>query len=349
MSAPAELSSTAPRPASPRKRWGTGRIVLIAILLSVALRILAMEPYRIPSPSMAGTLLPGDHVLVSKLHYGARLPVTLGVPFTEWYWDGLELPGWRLPGFTRVQRGDVVVFNQPRQAGPIDRRTPFVKRVIGLPGDTVQIVDKAVSVNGTPFAFDDAAATQVQYDWLVTLTDDRARAWGPPGLTGPPEALGRGRFRIASTAARVEALRGREEVADIQPLRQPQGARGGLFPFGSGATLDTYGPLGVPKEGARVRLTDDTWPIVRLIVERYEDHDARRRPDGTYEIDGLPQTHYTFAQDYYFVLGDNRDQSSDSRVWGFVPHDHLIGKAVLVYYSASDDGPRWDRLFNPVP
>ncbi|MEM6785790.1 MAG: signal peptidase I [Bacteroidota bacterium] len=323
-----------------KKRGGWLRLIVLALLVAVVLRVFVLEPYRIPTPSMAGTLLPGDHVLVSKLHYGPRLPITLGVPFAEWTWDGVELPGWRWPGFSDVRRGDVIVFNQPRQPGPIDQRMPFVKRAVGLPGDTIAIVDKQVQVNGVPIV----ERGVIQYDWIVELEDDRARTLDAPSLTSPPEGLGRGRFRIAATTEQADVLRGREAVAGVEMIRQPQGARGGVFPFGSGNTLDSYGPLFVPQAGNSVPLTDDTWPMLQAILTEYEGHNVRRRPDGAFEVDGVTRSTYTFEQDYYFALGDNRDQSSDSRIWGFVPHDHVIGKAVLVHTSSGPDGVRWDRV-----
>ncbi|MEL6443946.1 MAG: signal peptidase I [Bacteroidota bacterium] len=323
-----------------RGRSGWVRLILLALLVAVLLRVFVLEPYRIPTPSMAGTLLPGDHVLVSKVHYGPRLPITLRIPFSDWILEGVELPGWRLPGFRAVHRGDVVVFNQPRQPGPIDQRMPFVKRAVGLPGDTIRIVDKQVLVDGT-LAVEPSA---LQYDWIVELEDERARTFEAPSLSSAPEALGRGRFRIAATVGQVEALRAAEAVAAVTLLRQPQGARGGVYPFGSGFTLDSYGPLVVPKAGATVLLNDETWAHLAPIIEDYEAHVVERQPDGSFSVDGEVQLTYTFEQDYFFVLGDNRDQSSDSRVWGFVPSNHLIGKAVFVHVSTGPEGIRWGRV-----
>jgi signal peptidase I len=127
-----------------------------------------------------------------------------------------------------------------------------------------------------------------------------------------------------------------------------------MYVAGRGWSRDNFGPLTVPGEGLSVALTEENWPIVQPVIERYEGHTATLR-DGTFMIDGAPVTSYTFAQDYYFVMGDNRDNSEDSRFWGFVPMDHVVGKAILTYFSWDKDGSppffgqvRFGRMFNPI-
>ena len=338
----------APRPPAPARSalglWA--RVLGVALLAALGLRVFVVEAFRIPTPSMERTLLVGDFLLVSKLPYGPRTPVTLGLPFTGRYLDA-ELPSVRLPGFGRVERGDVVVFNLPTERGPLDRRTPFVKRVVGLPGDTVAIVGKEVRVNGEAVA----EAPGVQQRWVVRL--ERGVPFAPEsfreiGVRMAFERRDEGEWLVRMTPAQAEAVAAwpavRAVVPDLAARPEP------LFPLGRSQTLDDYGPVVVPQEGETVRLSGTTWPTLRDVITRHEGHTARRFADGRYEIDGELAETYTVGQDYYFVLGDNRDDSSDSRRWGFVPHDHLIGKAVLVYFSWEpyEGRVRWDRLFTPI-
>ena len=331
------------RPRSALGLWA--RVVGAALVAAVVLRVFVLEAYRIPTPSMERTLRVGDFVLVSKLHYGPRTPVTLGLPFTDRYL-GVELPSVRLPGFSRVRRGDVVVFNLPTEPGPVDRRTPFVKRIMGLPGDTVEIVGKEVRVNGEAVA----EAPGVQQRWVVAME---------PGVPFAPEsfaALGApmpyerdgGEWVARLTPAEADTVATWPAVRSVRPLlaQRPEP----LFPFGRSQTPDEYGPVVVPEAGEAVRLDGTTWPTLRDVITRHEGRTARRFAGGRFEIDGALVEAYTVGQDYYFVLGDNRDDSSDSRRWGFVPRDHLIGKAVLIYFSWDRAGERvrWDRLLTPV-
>lgn len=338
---------TDPLPARPRAGLGLwARVVGVALVAAVVLRVLVAEAYRIPTSSMERTLRAGDFVLVSKLHYGPRTPVTLGLPFTDRYLD-VAWPSVRLPGFSRVRRGDVVVFNLPTEPGPVDRRTPFVKRVVGLPGDTVEIVGKEVRVNGEAVA----EAPGVQQLWVVAtepgvpLAPEAFRALGAPA---PFERAGEGEWLVRLTPAQADTVATWPAVRAMRPLvaERPEP----LFPFGRTQTLDDYGPVVVPRKGEAVRLDGATWPTLHDVIARHEGHAARRFADGRYEIDGALTDAYTVGQDYYFVLGDNRDDSSDSRRWGFVPRDHLIGKAVLVYFSWDPEEGlvRWDRLLTPV-
>ena len=322
-------------------------VVGLALFTALGIRLFVAEAFRIPTVSMERSLLVGDFVLVSKLHYGARTPATLGLPFTDRYLRGVALPTLRLPGFSDVERGDVVVFNHPVERAPVDRRTHFIKRVVGLPGDTVALVGKEVRVNGTAFPLQ----AGMQMDWRVTLEEDvpfSLDAFRQAGVRAPVVREGDRQWRVRMTEAEAETVAGWDEVESLRPAISQREEL--LFPFGIRQTLDDYRPVVVPKRGRTVRLTTETWPAVRDVIERHEGHTARRFADGRYEIDGALTDTYTFAQDYYFVLGDNRDDSSDSRRWGFVPRDHLVGKAVLIYFSwdARDARPRFERIFQPV-
>jgi len=320
----------------------------LAVALALLIRIFALEAYRIPSPSMEQTLLVGDFVLVSKLHYGPRMPMSLGLPFTAWYVPGVALPYLRLPGFTEIRRGDVIVFNYPVETGPIDRKTHYIKRVVGLPGDTLWIRDKVVYVNGRPFPDPDL----VQQRWMLQLrpgarlSPDSLRALGARNVSRSAYRAGLLFFDATVAVARHIA-----RLAVVDTLR----------PYSAAALLqgaaarkarqeEDRGPIYIPGRGDTLYLTPRTWPFYRELLIRFEGHQIYPRPDGTFLIDGRPGRFCVIRQDYYFVMGDNRDNSLDSRAWGLVPADHVVGKALLVYLSWDPEQHRirWDRLFRPV-
>jgi signal peptidase I len=322
-------------------------VIGFALLAALGIRGFVAEAFRIPTASMEENLLVGDFVLVSKLHYGPRTPGTIGLPFTEWYLAGVSFPTVRLPGFSDVERGDIVVFNHPVERAPVDRRTHFVKRVVGLPGDTVAVVGKAVVVNGEARGL----RSGMQMDWLVTLAEGAPfslDAFREAGVQTPVVREGERQWRVRMTAAEAEEVTTWAAVRSVGPAVAEHEEL--LFPYHERQTLDDWGPVVVPKRGQAVRLTAETWPVVRDVIERHEGHTARRFAGGRYEIDGELTNTYTFEQDYYVVMGDNRDDSSDSRRWGFVPRDHILGKAVMTYFSwdAREGRPRIERFFRAV-
>ncbi len=348
----------------------TVRFWVIAILVISFIRAFFFEPYRIPSESMEDTLLVGDFLIVSKLHYGARTPGTLGIPLTPFYLPGLQFPQKRLPGFSEVQRGDVVVFNYPAAVDvvrgqipssvPIERRDPYIKRVVGIPGDSIAIVDKVVYLNGEPQTL---RPTQAQH-WRVTSTGDTrpgAQALLDEGaqLMGDiPERDGRPtsprQYVVTATLEEAAALRLRMDVASVDPFVRPVGgpALDELqFPPSSGSNPDQFPPIVVPQAGTEVRLNPETWPMLRELITRHEGHEAQAIGDSVFVIDGTPATTFTPRQDYYFVMGDSRDNSVDGRYWGFVPFDHMVGKAQFIFISFSKwipPIPRLNRFFRGI-
>jgi signal peptidase I len=339
-----QTTSAAP-PAGTRHRpsWREWLVVLgLALGVAVFLRLFVVQAFRIPTPSMERNLRVGDFVLVSKLHYGPRLPVTLP--------GDLHLPYLRLPGFTQVGRGDVVVFNFPVEQGPVDRKEHYVKRVVGLPGETLSITDKVPYVHGQPIPLKPG----MQQKWLVTGQTDfpvtRLLDRGADQVT--TISRDNTRFSFEATEALAAEVARWPETAAVEPYVYTRSASHGLvvFPQGSGFGRDDYGPLYIPARGDTLLLTPETWPTYRDLITRYEHHEALQRLDGAIEVDGVVTDHYVVRQDYYFVMGDNRDSSADSRVWGFVPMDHIVGKAVLIYFSWDETSgkPRWQRLFRGV-
>ncbi len=332
--------------------------LVFAAVVMLILRTFFFDLFKIPTPSMERTLLVGDFLFVSKLHYGTRTPMTLGIPFTQIYLKGVELPWTRLPGFTEVQRGDAVVFNYPAEEAPIERKTHYIKRIMGLPGDTLAVIDKVVHINGTPIPLMEG----MQQRWLIYKSSPNVRlsrtkleelGVSPDGLIDPPNSQV---AQVNATQAAIREIASWPWVERVEPAIAPPDAGYDplMYPPGRGYTPDNYGPVWIPKAGATLTLTEEDWPVYEPVIRRYEGHTTGRGADGAFLIDGQPATTYTFAQDYYFAMGDNRDNSEDSRFWGFVPMDHVVGKAVLIYFSwEKDEGdligiPRFGRIFSLV-
>lgn len=334
---------------------GTGRgrswlfVIGAALLAALILRLLVFEAYRIPSTSMADTLLIGDFVFVSKLHYGPRLPLTLGVPFTDRFLRQPEMPPIRLPGLQPVRRGEVIVFNYPPAPQPIDRRIHYIKRVYGLPGDTVRIVGKQPILGRRTASWPRTA----RHYWRVTVEPNSMGgalgALNDMGYAGRFDRISEQDRLFEGTSQQADTLRGHAAVRRVVPYIRGDHEGQATFPSTGPFTLDDFGPLVVPEASLTVPLNDSTWALYRDVITRFEGRRAARVAGG-FEVDGALVDDYTFRDDYYFVLGDNRDDSADSRSWGFVPSTHVVGKAVLVYFSwdPNQQAPRWSRFFRRI-
>ncbi|MHB1686777.1 MAG: signal peptidase I [Ignavibacteriaceae bacterium] len=247
---------------------------------------------RIPTGSMEDTILVGDFVLVNKFIYGAES--TKYIPFTQ-----IEIPHFRLPAIREPRRKDIVVFEFPgmrNQLYPDERGVNYVKRCIGLPGDTIQIINKVVFVNGKQF-------------------------WIPPHID-----------YIAGPAQPKEIIEPR------------------IFPEGMPWNEDNYGPLIVPKKGYTIQLTPDNVEQWGMIINREFGKIVVAVDGSSVTIEGKPVTSYTFKKNYYFMMGDNRDNSLDSRYWGFVPEDNIVGEAFITLFSWDRDIPFTDffRLIGSI-
>lgn len=270
--------------------------LLFAGLVAIILKIIFVEAYRIPTGSMENTLMPGDFLLVNKFIYGATTPRS--IPFTE-----IRIPFFRFPALKDPKPGDVVVFDFPGSANSIrsPEITNYIKRLVGLPGDSIRIIDKILYVNSAVFP-------------------------NPPESKFSPEVS-------------------RNPHSDI-------------FPRGSGWNDDNYGPVRVPKKDDMIRLTPENIDDWKTFIQR-EGHSIRLTADNKVFVDEKETIDYKVGRNYYFMMGDNRNNSSDSRVWGFLPEDNIIGEAMMIYWSWNADIPtsefgrlfssiRWDRLFNII-
>jgi signal peptidase I len=334
-----------PRKVSPQqisqiREWSNA--LVFAVVVASLVRWLVLEAFTIPSSSMEQTLLTGDFIFVSKLHYGVRTPKTpLQIPLTHQtigstdipsYLDWIQLPQYRLPGCSRVKRGDQVVFNYPMELDrPVDLRTYYIKRCVGLPGDVLCISDAQVYVNDVP---------QPQYPGLqylyylkttVTLSD---RFFGQYAIREySPVQAG---YLIHTTPIIATQL---EKIASIQEIHRmvmPSGmADPQIYPSSAAFpwNADHFGPITVPAQGRTVPVNEQTLAQYERIITYHEGHRDVQIDNNQLWIDGQQIASYTFQQDYYFMMGDNRHNSADTRFWSFVPQDHIVGKAALILFS----------------
>lgn len=424
--------------------------IVFALVAVYFVNIYVFQNYQIPSSSLEKSLLVGDFLYVSKMSYGPRVPNTpLSMPLAQHTLPILncksyiEWPQWkykRMPGFGRVQRNDIVVFNFPagdtvatnfqqtdfyslayeegkriypnkvnmdsltqdRQrtvyelyysAGrnlirsnpqmygdivvrPVDRRENYVKRCIGLPGDTLQIKGGQVYINGTPVV----NPQEMQFNYFVQTTgpyipeemfielgiskDDRMLMssdlnWEEGLLDmGLDRRDAQGRltpvYHLPLTRKMYDTLSGNKKLVS-RIVKEPDLYSGQMYPLNlhTGWTRDDYGPVWIPANGATVRLTADNLPLYERCITAYEGNRLELKPDGIY-INGRKTDTYTFKMDYYWMMGDNRHNSADSRYWGFVPEDHVVGKPIVVWLSLDKDRGwldgkiRWNRIFKWV-
>lgn len=339
---------------SKAKTWAKEWLDAIIWAGTVALivRTFFFEAYRIPTPSMERTLLTGDFLIVSKLNYGLRTPMALGVPFTEINWNGFEFPWTRLPGWQDVERNDIVVFNYPIDDAIISNKTNYIKRAVGAPGDTLEIRDKVLYVNGEREAHRDTYEQiyRVVPRERVRLSETKISLAG--GLLRGTDTEA---YYISLTEAGRAAIAAWPEVASVDLYVRPAEVNDydrSTFDFrrGMGSNHDHIAPFMVPGRDLTIALDDATWPVYRLVVERFEGNIVARTADGGFLLNGEPATTYTFTKNYYFMMGDNRDNSEDSRMWGFVPEDHVIGKPAIIYFSIDMERwvPRLGRIFNLI-
>ena len=343
------------------REWGDA--IFFALVAATIIRTFNIEAYKIPSQSMEGTLLAGDYLFVSKMHYGARVPLTpiafpLGhqtFPLTEikCYLDKPQLPYKRLPGFQKVKRGDAVVFNYPAEDDrPIDKKTNYIKRCIGLPGETIKIDA------GTVFIDDKAIdkPEHLQYQYIIEIDE---RGLNPDALK-KIGVLDNEIYQIASDAYVMFLEESQAKcIADFPGVKtidryihSPEFAqnRQGVFPSDTFHTwtVDFFGPLLIPKKDLNIHLDIENIALYQRAIEVYENNQVLVRNNQVI-INGQSVDSYTFKQDYYFMMGDNRHNSEDSRFWGFVPENHIVGKAWFVgMCNQPGVGFRTDRFMKSV-
>jgi signal peptidase I len=359
--------------------------LLFAVIVATLVHTYFIQPYTIPTSSLEKSLLIGDFLFVSKMNYGARVPMTTvalpmvhdSIPFTKRksYSNWPQLPYLRLPGFQTIERTDIVVFNWPVDTvykffdtskrhvlKPVDKKSNYVKRCVGIPGDSLSIKDGIVYIDGKILVMPERAKPQYSYavaldgktpidfEYLIkdlNITDE----------AGFKSELRDTLFLKALTAAGAERLKNVPGIVSV--TRQiSKGVEDGIFPHINKWNRDNLGPIYIPQKGKTVALTIETLPFYKRIITEYEKNDNGEKNDlkvtgSEIRLNGAIINSYTFKQNYYWMMGDNRHNSEDSRYWGYVPEDHIVGKPIFIWMSWDTNGKglnkiRWDRVFTTV-
>ncbi|WP_130736458.1 signal peptidase I [Flavobacterium sp. J27] len=416
---------------APTRAMDTLGSLAFAIIVATFVHTYFIQPYVIPTSSLEKSLLIGDFLFVSKFNYGARTPMTPiaapmvhdSIPLTGSlsYLKKPQLPYFRFPKLEKIKNNDIVVFNWPRDTldnmyhpsnrridKPIDKKTNYVKRCVGIAGDSLEIKDGIVFINGKELILPERAKPQYFHviktkdpisqgllnDYDITETGyvfeiDNA-VWDKPEvkkllidnygmeevdrdlktsvITGSisQEIFDKLNLKVATnyilgnlTFEKVEKMKSDSRIrSTTRQIRK--GAEDGVFPdFKDGKPSktrdwngDNFGPIYIPEAGKTVALTKETLPLYKIIITEYEGNTLEANGDQI-KINGQVTNQYTFKQDYYWMMGDNRHNSLDARYFGYTPENHIVGKPVFIWMSYNSNGQglnkiRWERLFTTV-
>ena len=416
------------KPRSELGEWVSS--IAFAIIAATLVHTYFMQPFTIPTSSLEKSLLVGDYLFVSKFHYGARVPSTViaapmvhdSLPFTGTasYLKSPQLPYTRLPGLQKIKNNDIVCFNWPADTlatmwgdtsgkftyKPVDKKTNYVKRSVGIAGDSLEIKDGYVYINGQKNKLPYRAKIQFYYTYEAKSAIDRNNFpqflinkertgvykilneyWNNPKVQeafeksanlskigsdslytevagGVSQDLA-SRLKMANVANKININLTEDEFnqlkkhpSTVSVKKVNYRADVGIFPHikENQWSQDNMGPIYIPKAGATVKIDAKSLPYYEQIIKNYENNDLQIVGDNIF-INGKKADSYTFKQDYYWMMGDNRHNSLDARYYGYTPFDHVLGKPVMVWFSwdanAASFGEkiksiRWDRMFTTV-
>lgn len=373
--------------------------LLFAMYIAGGMRALYFDLYQIPTPSMESNLMVGDFLVVSRAKVGMRIPMTpITVPVIahkellgfQAYSDILELPYMRLPGWYTIKNNDVMVFNYPADSEqfPVDKRDNYVKRCVGIPGDSLMVRGGQVYINGKKLP----KVGRQQKRYLVILKEDMTYDFLLRNNLGDyqiaPEApdilkqtankgVRANPVHIFTWPENAENIKNDPAVFEkgVFEVTEDIGTTAATFPNSimngelvTDWNIDNYGPIYLPKRGDNIKLNSSNWNYYKLAINKYEK--AGMQFDGThFMLNGKTVDSYTFKYGYYWMMGDNRYNSLDSRFWGYVPEDHIVGKPLFTFFSikrvieiGEDNAPnighgtmyyktkglRLNRIFRPI-
>jgi signal peptidase I len=409
--------------------------LLFAVVVATFVHGYFIQPFVIPSSSLEKSLLIGDFLFVGKQNYGARVPMTTvalpmvhdSIPFTKSlsYSKWPQLPYFRFPAFQKIKNNDIVVFNWPRDTldhmyhpspirvdKPIDKKTNYVKRCVGIPGDSLQIKNGIVFINGKELILPERAKPQYNYDiyskkgvsaellkevgsteflrsYEITIyNEDQSNAISKYAR-GAEKLTNEGKYKIFTdgygipqnvlnkfsisaqeiyelhltatlTFDAAEKLKANTSIDSLKRIIK-KGPEDSVFPdFKDGKpsttnnwSCDNFGPIYIPQAGKTVALNKESLPLYKIIITEYEGNSLKVVGNDIYVNDKIATT-YTFKQDYYWMMGDNRHNSLDARYFGYTPFDHVVGKPIFIWFSWDSNGQgimnkiRWERLFTTV-
>ncbi|MBK7466912.1 MAG: signal peptidase I [Saprospiraceae bacterium] len=380
------IKANSPYKKSAMREWVES--IVFAVFAAAFIRMFLIEAYVIPTPSMEGSLKVGDFLFVSKAHYGIRMPMTIfqlpllhnTIPIlgNESYIEKPSLSYTRLPAITNIQRNDPFVFNwpvgdsvyltkerswaafqtkDPRVAAevkgsklitrPLDKKDHYIKRCVAMPGDSLQIINRQLYINGAM----GHNPEHMQFNYIIkggntsTLNTKKLKSLGINLNDFTNYGV------LSMDNKQVEGIKAMSPDLVLE-IPQHYDQRGNTFPndptnFGNWS-YDNFGPIWIPKAGSSTAINHQNIALYSRVIGVYEHNKLEVKADGIY-INGSKADQYTFKQNYYWAMGDNRHNSEDSRSWGFVPEDHIVGKPLFIWFSLHNanlkDGVNWKRVF----
>lgn len=368
--------------------------ILFAIIFATIIHTYIIQPYTIPTSSMERTLLIGDFLFVSKLNYGPRIPMTpLALPFLQSkipgtskqphnqinsYINNIQIPYIRIPGWQKIKRYDIVTFNYPTDSSHIciDKKDPYVKRCLGLPGDIISFKNGRSFINNKPENLPKDA--EIQFAYIITVHGELSNK-KLQNLIGicDYESYNQGEFttyffkglsnnnykklinlpNVINSQEHIDIIGNKTEKFYNKNNIKLIDSTYTIFPENKNWNTDQYGPLYIPKKGDIIRLNKNNITQYYNIINRYEGEGKKKKieiKNNNILIDGHITKEYQIKQNYYFMVGDNRDSSLDSRFFGYVPEDHIVGKPVFIWLSLQglfDSGNfsiRLKRMFKEI-